>query len=212
MSRKILLAEDHAIVRKGIKILFETEFKSYTLDVVKNSVDMIRHLKTDDYEMAIIDLQLEDGDTFRLVSELPKIYPQMIILVFSANPEELYAQRLYKAGIKGYLNKNADDEEIITAIRHTLNGHVYMSENFKSMIISNPFAKGKFNPLEKLSIRELEVANLLKIGKKTSDICNDLGMQSSTVATFKMKIFSKLNITNVIELKELFENYAPGQD
>lgn len=212
MSRKILLAEDHAIVIKGIKILFETEFKSYTLDVVKNSVDMIRHLKTDDYEMAIIDLQLEDGDTFRLVSELPKIYPQMIILVFSANPEELYAQRLYKAGIKGYLNKNADDEEIITAIRHTLNGHVYMSENFKSMIISNPFAKGKFNPLEKLSIRELEVANLLKIGKKTSDICNDLGMQSSTVATFKMKIFSKLNITNVIELKELFENYAPGQD
>lgn len=211
MSRKVLLAEDHAIVIKGIKILFETEFKGYTLDVVKNSVDMIRSLKSNEYVMAIIDLQLEDGDTFRLVSDLPKIYPQMIIMVFSANPEELYAQRLYKSGIKGYLNKNADDEEIVRAITHTLNGHVYMSENFKSLIISNPFTKGKFNPLEKLSIRELEVANLLKIGKKTSDICNDLGMQSSTVATYKMKIFSKLNITNVIELKELFENYASDQ-
>lgn len=207
MSKRVLLAEDHAIVIKGIKIIFETEFRDYKLDVVKSADGLMRNLKANDYDMAIIDLQLEDGDTFRLIGDIVKIYPRLIILIFTANPEELYAHRLYKAGVKGYLNKTSDDYEIIKAIRHTLAGNVYMSENLKSYIVGNPEKRTKLNPLEKLTNRELEVANLLKLGKKPSEICNELSMHASTMTTFKMKIFAKLNVTNIIDLNKIFENY-----
>ncbi|MEQ1675907.1 MAG: response regulator transcription factor [Chitinophagaceae bacterium] len=210
MAKKVLLAEDHSIVIKGVKIIFETEIKGYVLDVVKNSSDLLKYLKHNSYELAIIDLQLEDGDTFHMIGDILELYPHLNILVFTANPEEIYAKRLFKAGVKGYLNKLTDDEEINKAIRHTLSGNVYMSENFKSLMVGNPGTKGKLNVLDKLSPREMEVANLLKMGKKTSEICAELNVQSSTVATYKLKIFEKLGITNPIELKELFKNHEGG--
>jgi DNA-binding NarL/FixJ family response regulator len=207
MERKILLAEDHAIVIKGVKIIFETEFRNYTLDVVKNSAEMMRKLKTNNYEMAIIDLQLEDGDTFHLVGDILRLYRHLNVLIFTANPEEVYAQRLYKAGIKGYLNKITEDEEIARAIRQILDGKVYMSEVFKNILVANNTAKIKINISDILTTRELEVAHLMMQGAKAVDIGRELNMQPSTVATFKMKIFSKLNITNIIELKDLFKNF-----
>ena len=205
--KKVLLAEDHSIVIKGLKLTFETEFPGYALDIVKTSVDLMKALKATPYPMAIIDLQLEDGDTLHLITDLIRLYSELHVLVFSANPEALYAQKLYNAGVRGYLNKQSPDEEVVDAIRLILAGKTYLSENFKNIITSRKYGATTENPFEKLSDRETEVLNLLVSGKKPSEICQELNLQASTVATYKMKIFTKLNVKNVIELTQLTSNF-----
>jgi DNA-binding NarL/FixJ family response regulator len=202
---KVLFAEDHSIVIRGMKILFERELRSYQLDVVHNSIDMMNALKSQQYELAIIDLHLDDGDTLHLISVLLKLYPALNILVFSGNPEQLYAQKLYKEGVKGYLSKQTSDEEIVYALKQLLDGKRYMSENFKRMLLEKKDAPE--NPIDKLTQREMEVLNLMVQGKRSSDICKELNLQASTVATYKVKLFSKLQVTNIIELSKLLENY-----
>jgi two-component system invasion response regulator UvrY len=184
--KKVLLAEDHSIVIKGLKITFQTEFSAYNLEIVRSSADMMKILRNEGYELAIIDLHLEDGDTLHLIADLVRIYPGLKILVFSGNPEELYAQKLYNTGVRGYLSKQSSDEEVIDAIRQILNGKTYLSENFKDIITNRRYASTVENPFDKLSQRETEVLNLLITGKKPSEICQELNLQASTVATYKM--------------------------
>jgi two-component system invasion response regulator UvrY len=205
--KRVLLAEDHSIVIKGLKITFETEFSAYQLEIVRSSANLMKTLRNGDYAMAIIDLHLEDGDTLHLITDLVRIYPELKILVFSGNPEELYAQKLYNTGVRGYLSKQSSDEEVVDAIRQILNGKTYLSENFKEIITSRRYSSTVENPFDKLSQRETEVLVLLITGKKTSEICQELNLQPSTVATYKMKIFTKLNVKNVIELNQLTSNF-----
>jgi DNA-binding NarL/FixJ family response regulator len=208
--QRVLIAEDHSIVIKGMKMIFETQFVDYQLDITKSIAGLMRMLQLNSYQLAIIDLQLEDGDTLHLITDLQRVYPELRILIFSGNPEELYAQRLYKTGIKGYLNKTSEDWEIIAALRMILDGKTYVSEKFKQYLLCKG-SKGKLNnPFELLTLRELEVAHLLIQGRRSIDICKDLNIQASTVATYKLNIFNKLNVNNTLELKELANTFRPG--
>ena len=209
--KKVLLAEDHSIVIRGMRLIFETEFTGYQLEVAKTVAGMTNMLKAHRFRLAIIDLQLEDGDTTNLIGDILRLYPDLNILVFSANAEELYAQRLYKEGIKGYLNKQTEDREIIIALHQIMEGKTYVSEHFKSYLLSRSH-KDKFdNPFERLTSREMEVVSLLIQGKRSFEICRDLNIQPSTTATYKMKIFSKLNVNNTLELKELADTFKISQ-
>jgi DNA-binding NarL/FixJ family response regulator len=205
--KKVLLAEDHSIVIKGMKLTFETEFPAYGLDIIKSVSGLMKALKATSYPMAIIDLQLEDGDTLHLITDLVKLYPDVHILVFSANPEELYAQKLYNIGVRGYLNKQSPDEEVIDAIRQILAGKTYLSENFKNIITSRKYGATTENPFELLSPRETEVMHLMIHGKTPSEIGRELNLAPSTVATYKGKIFEKLKVRNVIQLTQLVSNF-----
>lgn len=203
--KKVLFAEDHSIVIRGMKMIFEREFKDYSLDIVSNSVDLMKALKNNNYELAILDLHLEDGDTLHLIGTILNIYTKLNVLVFSANPEELYAQKLYTEGIKGYLSKQTNDEEIISALSQLLAGKRYMSESFKEFLVTKKNSSA--NPFDKLTQREMEVLNLIIKGKRPMEICQELNLQSSTVATHKVNIFTKLNVKNVLELNQLVNNY-----
>jgi DNA-binding NarL/FixJ family response regulator len=204
--KKVLFAEDHSIVIMGMNLIFQTEFSDYQLDIVSHTPDLMKAIKKDKYELAIIDLQLEDGDTFHLIADIRKLYPDLNVLVFSSHPEELYAQKLFNEGVKGYLNKQTKNTEIIHALRQLLEGKAYMSDNFKKFLLlkENPDFE---NPFETLSQREREVLNLLIKGKRSSQICKELNLQKSTVATYKAKLFSKLKVDNVLELKKLVGNW-----
>lgn len=203
--KKVLFAEDHSIVIRGMKILFEREFNGYKLDVVHNSTDLMNSLKTNEYELAIIDLHLEDGDTLHLITAILNLYPELNVLVFSGNPEELYAQKLYNEGVKGYLSKQTNDEEIVFALKQLLEGKRYMSENFKKFLLTKNTSTA--SPFDKLTQREMEVLNLMVQGKRPFQICQELNLQASTVATYKVKLFAKLQVSNILELSQLMNNY-----
>jgi len=204
--KKVLFAEDHSIVVRGMKMLFEREFTDYKLEVVHNTTDLMNYLKSNEYELAIIDLHLEDGDTLHLITTILNLYKNLNVLIFSGNPEELFAQKLYNEGVKGYLSKQTNDDEIIFALKQLLEGKRYMSENFKKFLLTKNEA-GINNPFEKLTQREMEVLNLLIKGKRPIEICKELNLQPSTVATYKLKLFDKLNVKNVLELSQLMNNY-----
>lgn len=204
--KKVLFAEDHSIVVRGMKMLFEREFAEYTLEVVHNTSDLMNSLKHTDYELAIIDLHLEDGDTLHLISTILNLYTKLNVLIFSGNPEELFAQKLYNEGVKGYLSKQTNDEEIIFALKQLLEGKRYMSENFKKFLLTKNDTASN-NPFERLTQREMEVLNLLIKGKRPMEICRELNLQPSTVATYKLKLFDKLHVKNVLELSQLASNY-----
>ena len=203
---KVLFAEDHSIVIRGMKILFETEFNTYSLDIVNNTSDLMNYLKKNVYHVAIVDLQLEDADTLHLITDIRNLYPDLNILIFSGNPEELYAQKLYNQGVRGYLSKQATDAEIIYALHQLFEGKTYMSETFKNFLLRSRDPANE-SPFSKLSQREMEVLNLMMQGKRSSEICRELNLQASTVATYKAKLFTKLGVNNVLELKQLVSNY-----
>jgi DNA-binding NarL/FixJ family response regulator len=203
---KVLFAEDHSIVIRGMKVLFETSFSAFELDVVVNISDMMSRLHKHNYVMAIIDLQLEDADTLHLIPDIRNLYPDLNIVIFSGNPEEPYAYKLYQQGVKGYVTKHSTDAEIIDAFNQVLAGKIYMSENFKHYLLKSQRSASD-SPFTKLSQRELEVLKLMVQGKRSSEICRELNLQASTVATYKGKIFTKLSIGNVLELKKLVNHY-----
>lgn len=180
-------------------------FNDVKLQVAESCNEMMNGLKSCSYDLAILDLQLSDALSMHLIPEIIKLYPTLPILIFSANPEELYAQKLYKDGVKGFLSKYADRSEIEYAITRILAGNIYMSDNFKHFLLSQN--SGSKSPLfGNLSQRETEVAMLLLQGKRTSEIGQELNLRASTVATYKMKIFTKLKISSVVGLEQIARN------
>lgn len=134
--KKVLLAEDHSLVIKGMKLTFETELPNYHLETTRNTAGLMKMLSEKRYDLAIIDIQLEDGDTLQLIPDIHRLYPELRILIFSGFTEELYAQRLYRQGIKGYVHKQAEDSEIIVAVHLVMDGKTYVSEKLKTHLLS----------------------------------------------------------------------------
>ncbi|MGI8951069.1 MAG: response regulator [Chitinophagaceae bacterium] len=206
--KKILIVEDHSIVIKGLKIIFEKEFKNYELHTVYTISEMMKALKNNEYFLAIIDMQLEDGISLNIIPDILKLYPLLCILIFTGFSEEVYAQRLFNYGVKGFLNKNSEESEIIYALQTVLAGKTYFSENYKNYLLNkNENNQSTKNPFDLLSQREMETAILLLKGKRSSEICAELNIQPSTVTTYKIKIFTKLGVNNVVDLEKLAEVY-----
>lgn len=203
--KKIFLAEDHPIVADAVSLIITSMFNDVKLQVAASCNEMMNGLKSGSYDLAILDLQLSDALSMHLIPEIIKLYPSLPILIFSANPEELYAQKLYRDGVKGFLSKYADRSEIEYAITRILSGNIYMSDNFKHFLLDKN--SGSKSPLfGTLSQRETEVAMLLLQGKRTSEIGQELNLRASTVATYKMKIFTKLKISSVVGLEQIARN------
>jgi len=209
-GKRVIFAEDHNIVAGGMLRLFEREFQDYLLDHVTSGRGLFNALKANQYDYAIIDLTLEDGDTFHLIENILAIYPDLRIMIFTGNPEKIYASRLYSVGIRGFLNKLATDAEISNALHLFLQGKDYLSDEFKTYLLSklNPGTDIQLNPFELLTSRELDVVNQLLTGKKIGEVASELNLHSNTISTYKNRVFDKLGITNSLQLTELARNFG----
>jgi two-component system, NarL family, invasion response regulator UvrY len=208
--QKILLADDHSITRRGLKYLLTTHFPGNDIEETQSIADTISYLKKNQPEFAIFDLQLSDGNMLEVLPDVIAQYPQMQILVYSMSSEEIYGKRLLQMGSKGFLRKNADEEEVIRALRSFLSGQNYISHNLNNTLISdlrNHKAKSSDNPFIGLSNREVEVTHHLLIGKGIKEISGQMHLHANTVVTYKNRIFEKLSIRNIIELTNLAKLY-----
>ena len=203
----ILIADDHSIVRSGLKILIG---KDYTANVeeASNGKEITDRLKEKNFELAILDINMPDTNSPQLVEYVRINYPKTKILIFSMHPEQMYAKRYLKMGVNGYLSKEATDAETRKAIQSVLSGKRYISSKVSELLMDDALHKSKENPFDNLSSREFEVASLLIKGKALNEITNILHVHSSTIGTHKAHIFEKLNVSNVIELNELAKLYG----
>jgi two-component system, NarL family, invasion response regulator UvrY len=205
--KKFLLVDDHVIVRSGIKLLLSEVYNQSEIHEASDGDTAIEKLKTDSYDLIMLDIQMPKTDTFGLMEYIHIKYPSAKVLMFSVSAENTYARRFMKAGAYGFVSKESPLEEIIKAINLVLNDRKYISESLAFKIAEDSFAGRSDNPFNKLSPREFEIVSLLLSGQTVSDISQSLNIQTSTVGTHKARLFEKLKVSNILELKELATAY-----
>jgi len=203
---KILLVDDHSVVRHGTSLLLQKAFEGIIISHADNYEEAIGKLNQNQ-DMVFLDINIPGGNSTKMVEKIRQTYPELLIMMFSAYDEAHYALRYIKSGANGYLNKYSSDSEIIKAVKSLIETGKYLSDAVKEKIIENTFSNNPVNPLEKLSEREIEVAELLVSGEGNLEISNKLNIQMSTVSTFKSRIFEKLGVNNIVKLVEVLNIY-----
>lgn len=203
---RILLVDDHSVVRHGVSLLLKKAFEDVTILHADNFDELLVQLNQKQ-DLLFLDINLPGGNSTKMVEEIRSNYPDLLIMIFSAYDEARYALGYIHAGADGFLNKYSKDEEIIKAVELILENGKYISDVVKEVILENALLKNPINPLEKLSDREIEVAELLVEGDGNLEISNKLNIQMSTVSTFKTRIFDKLGINNIVKLVEILRVY-----
>ena len=207
-TNRVLIADDHTIVRSGIKLIIQDLLPSTAIDEASNGDEVIIWVKKYDYVLIVLDINMPYTDSITLVSNLFAYREHSRILIYSMNSEDLYAKRFIKLGVLGYLNKESRAEEIRRAITSVLSGELYISKKIrKDLREEMQSKKGGNNPFEKLSDREIQTVKYLLHGYSLLEIKKILNVHSSTVGTYKTRIFEKLKIKTVRDLDELAKMY-----
>jgi two-component system, NarL family, invasion response regulator UvrY len=206
-TNKFLVADDHAIVRTGLKTVIKELHPFAQVEEAAEGDTVTALVKKNDYDMLILDINMPGTDAMTLICNLLAHKEKTKILVFSMNSEILYAKRLFKLGVLGYLDKEAPAEEIRNAIESVLSGQLYMSPDLKKYLYEDMLTKKTDDPFEKLSNREIQIAKYLLLGYSVSEISTTLNLHSSTIGTHKLRFFEKLKVKNVFELEELAKLY-----
>lgn len=203
----ILLADDHLIIRKGLKLFIENYIKNSVIDEAWDGESTFKKIKEKDYLLIVLDVNMPNTEAFGLVDNIIAIKPDSNILIFSMNAELVYAKKFLQLGAKGYLSKGAPEIEIKKALDIVMSGKKYISPPLIDAIAKNTLRKKSSNPFENLSLREFEIVLHLIKGESIAEICKILALESSTVGTHKARIFKKLNCDNIIDLHALAKVY-----
>ncbi|NLL90454.1 MAG: response regulator transcription factor [Dehalococcoidales bacterium] len=198
---KVLLTDDHLLVRSGIKNILEQASDIKVVAEASNGQEAITAVKLQRPDVVLLDIQMPVMDGIDTCKQLKKTWPDIKILMLTVHEEELYALRLIEAGALGYITKRADIDELHKAVRLVSKGSMYLSDQCKDQIIYQLLQKkGKTDILGALSDREIQVFYLIVQGQKTKDIANDLGLSIKTVANHRYHILQKLNLERTVDL------------
>lgn len=206
--RTFLLIDDHVVVRMGIKKLLSHVYdpcEVFEAGDEETAMDLLSQRK---YDIVLLDIQMPNSDSLRLAAYMQTNFPDTGVLVFSMCPEHIYAKRFLKAGVKGYLSKESPLPEIQRAINLALHNRRYISDSLAQTLAESATTPTFDSPFAKLSQRENEITTLLLQGNSLSTVCKFLQLKSSTVGTHKARIFEKLKVNNILELKSLATHYS----
>ena len=201
--KHILIADDHSIVRLGLKMLVHETVEDCNIEFAENFENVIRMLQQKKYDLLITDVNMPKAEGVIAIAGILQAQPGLKILVLSVNPENIFAKRYLKAGVFGYVQKNNSDETIKNAIRVIMTGKRYFSPELMQLLSENYLGEVADNPFDKLSDREFEVAMLLLRGMGLNEVANILNLHTSTASTYKIRLFEKLGISNLVELVSL---------
>ncbi len=201
-----LLADDHSLIRQGIEFLieeigFEGEiFHASTLKKVLETVGVQQ------IEIVVIDAIFPDGNSLNIIAEIKALKPEIKILVFSGVDENIQSIKYINAGANGFLSKMSEEKEIKEAILKIHETGKYISSITQNLLIDSLHNRSIINPLQKLTDRELEIAEMYAKGYGNLEIANNLNVKQNTISTIKKRIFDKLHIENIVDLAELIKN------
>jgi DNA-binding NarL/FixJ family response regulator len=204
---KILLVDDHTIVRKGIRQLLDDISDIQVAGEAKNAEEMFNMLNERDYNIVVLDISLPGRSGVDALKQLKTIKPNLPVLILSMHPESQYALRVMKSGASGYLTKESAPEELINAIRKINKGKKYISANLAEELANFLNGSSSKLPHHKLTDREYEVMIKIAEGKSLTDIANHLSLSVKTISTYRSRILSKMNLSsNSALIKYAMEN------
>ena len=200
---RIFIVDDHPLVREGLTNLINGQDDLIICGEAKNSAQAFDGIMKADPDVALIDISLENESGLELVKRLGSQFPQVALIVLSMHDETLFAERVLRAGARGYVMKHETSKSVLASIRRVLGGGVYVSERIVNRIarragsVREPVAS---SPVERLSDRELEIFRLLGQGRTTSQIAADLNLSLKTVQAYCARAKEKFGVTSLTEL------------
>ena len=199
-SLRFLIADDHAIVRKGIKQILQDEFTEAVIDEVANGNDLLENVRIQKYDVVVLDISMPGKSGLEILKQLKAENIGYPVLILSMHPEEQYAIRVLKAGAAGFLSKDIAAEQLVIAVRKLLSGRKYITESIaEKLALGIDINDGQLQH-EILSDREFEVLKLIASGKTVSEIAVLLRLSVATVSTYRTRILEKMQFRNNAEL------------
>ena len=205
---KIILADDHCLVRTGLKRLLDDVENISVVAEADNGNDAIAHVKQHKPDVAILDINMPGLNGIDTTEILRRDYPELKIIIVSMHSDELFPKRLIKAGANAYLTKGSGIQEITHAINEVMQSRIYICAEVAQKLAQADTNGSGASPFKDLSKRELEVLGLMIKGLKVSDISDKLCLSPKTISTYRYRLFGKLSVTNDIELTKLAMQYG----
>lgn len=199
MEPTILIADDHSMIRKGLKLFMQLNLGFQQIKEVGSCNELMKELVKNKYSHLILDIILTDGSTLEVIPNIRRVYPDLKIMVFSMQPQDIYAEALKQYGINSYLSKNLSEEEILSFLEQFIENN--------DPLPNKPSTISQLNPFIQLAPRELEVLHYLLKGMRTKQIGETLNLKMSTVSTIKHRVYEKTGAGNIKELLEMATLY-----
>ncbi len=197
---KFLIADDHAIVRRGLKELLQDEFPVAEVMEVVNSNQALEAVRKQSFEVILLDISMPGRNGIETLKQMRAEGIKTPILLLSMHSEEQYALRALKAGASGFLNKESATEELLVAVHKVLAGRKYISSTVAEKLASTPNETTEKQAHELLSDREMQVLQGIATGKTVSEIAKEISLSVNTISTYRARILEKLTLHNNAEL------------
>lgn len=212
-KKRVLLVDDHPIVRQGLATLIDQQPDLEVCGQAETAADALRLVKSARPDVALVDLSLKGTSGLELLKDLKIRHPELPTIVVTMHAESLYAERVLRAGARGYVAKQEATEKVLTAIHRVLNGELYVSAETTERMLRRVVGGGggPATPEELLSDRELQVFQLLGMGRATRQIAKELHLSIKTIETYRANIKKKLNLNDGLELLQHAVRWAQEQ-
>jgi len=197
---RVLIADDHAILRRGLKEILMREMEGAVCGEAKDATETLARVQEGDWELVILDITMPGRSGLDALKDLKAARPRLPVLVLSMHPEDQYAKRILRAGASGYMNKESAPEELIKAVRKVLAGGRYVSAALAEKLASDLSEDSGRSIHEALSDREFEVLRMIGAGKTVGQIAEELHLGLTTISTYRARLLEKMNMTTTAEL------------
>ena len=196
---KVLVVDNHPIIRKGFELLFESHPEINVVGSIGSGIEIFEFIRRHSVDVIISEIDLPELNGITALRAIKKEHLDLKVIMFSYHPEEIYAISVLKAGASAYISKTVDTDTIIEAIKKVYNGGIYLSDAMTKHLTFNDTKKSKSKLYKRLSTREVEVLKLMSSGKKNKEIAVELEINEKTVSTYKARLFKKLNVSNIVD-------------
>jgi len=197
---KILVADDHPVVREGLKQILSETSDMVVAGEASTSQEVLNEVWGKDYDVVLLDISMPGRDGLDILKELKGVKPDIHVLVLSVHPEEQYAVRMLRAGASGYLTKESAPEELIAAIRKVSMGGKYVRSSLAERLAFNLGGDAEKAPHERLSDREYQVMCMIASGETVNEIAGELLLSAKTIGTYRSRMLKKMDVKSSAEL------------
>lgn len=204
MKIRVLIADDHAIIREGLRIMLDNQADVQVVAVAADGRETIQLVEKHDPDIVVIDISMPELNGIEAIQQLLPLHPHMQVVVLSIHETKPYVYRALKAGAKGYLVKETAGLEVVDAVRAVHRGERYLSQRIMDLLTTESFQKNEslsdMGPLEMLSPRERQILQLVAEGKTSQEIAERLWISSKTVDTYRSRLMHKIRVEDMAGL------------
>ena len=200
MGLRILIADDHAVIRKGLKQILLESFPDAHINEAVDAEEVTAKTISETWDIIITDLSMPGRSGLDVAQDIKQNFPKIPVLILSIHPEEQYAIRALKSGASGYISKDAATEELVGAVKRLLAGKKYISSEIADKLANGVGIDQHITPHELLSNREYEIFIMLAQGKQVSEIAEQLHLGVTTISTYRNRLLTKMGLKNNTDL------------